>query len=543
MVDHVVDVHDITVTIKGRTILSNLSIQVEEGTFHGIIGPNGAGKTTLFNAIQGFRKPAQGSIELLGHSPYPRNLDLLTQIGIQPQRPAFFPHTTLREHLCAVADIYAVAASRVDDLIEALGLSHASRTRVEKLSGGERQRLAVATALVHRPAVLFLDEPTAGLDPEARAGLVSLLQSTDLLHMTTLYTTHHLDEAERLCDTVSIIENGRIIVSESPSTLIREADLGATVLLPNALHQADDIAALAGQSNVRVTRDGVSIRPTTQLACSPPCQTTTSTHAAPRSTKVASKTFTSNSQARIMSTKTRALTRVLLRDDLRDWSTLIFTFIFPSVLLVVLILTIADRVPGMDLTGEISSNVIAFGASFVGIFSGASHLATWRENGMFTVMRTFPLSSRTVLTCQARSGVVMLITQAALLVVVAVSMGMRLKVTALAAVIPLALGYLLFFTLGVLLGILLPAMAGVSMAANVIILGLGFLGGAIMPVTLLPHWAQIVAPWTPIYHLREAATMPLIGVGTWIKAGTGMAYLLGVTALLAIVSERTMRWE
>ncbi|GAE72291.1 ABC transporter [Cutibacterium acnes JCM 18916] len=91
MVDHVVDVHDITVTIKGRTILSNLSIQVEEGTFHGIIGPNGAGKTTLFNAIQGFRKPAQGSIELLGHSPYPRNLDLLTQIGIQPQRPAFFP--------------------------------------------------------------------------------------------------------------------------------------------------------------------------------------------------------------------------------------------------------------------------------------------------------------------------------------------------------------------------------------------------------------------------------------------------------------------
>ena len=98
-----------------------------------------------------------------------------------------------------------------------------------------------------------------------------------------------------------------------------------------------------------------------------------------------------------MSTKSRALTRVLLRDDLRDWSTLIFTFIFPSVLLVVLILTIADRVPGMDLTGEISSNVIAFGASFVGIFSGASHLATWRENGMFTVMRTFPLSSRTVL--------------------------------------------------------------------------------------------------------------------------------------------------
>lgn len=260
MAGHVIDVRNLTVSIKRKTILSNLNLTVEEGSFHGIIGPNGAGKSTLFNAIQGFRRPAKGTIELLGVSPYPRNIELLAKIGIQPQQSAFFPRTTLREHLRAVAAIHGAEAKRVDTLIEALDLGRAANTKVEGLSGGERQRLAVATAIVHRPKILFLDEPTAGLDPEARRSLVGLLQSTDLLEMTTLYTTHYLDEAERLCDTVSIVEQGRILTTASPSRLIAEANLGSTVILPNALHQADSAAAILGAEAVRVTRDGLEVR-------------------------------------------------------------------------------------------------------------------------------------------------------------------------------------------------------------------------------------------------------------------------------------------
>lgn len=260
MPDFAVEVDDLSVAIKKKPILSSLNLRVEEGAFHGIIGPNGAGKTTLFTTIQGFRKPDTGHVRVLGRNPFPRNVDLLANIGIQPQKSSFFPKTSLREHLTAVADILGTKRVHVDALIEALNLSSAADTKIEGLSGGERQRLAVATAITHKPKVLFLDEPTAGLDPEARRNLVDLLQSSDLLGMTTLYTTHFLDEAERLCDVVSILDEGKIIATRSPTQLIAEAQLGSTVLLPAALHQVDVVAAKMGAESVRITRDGLEVR-------------------------------------------------------------------------------------------------------------------------------------------------------------------------------------------------------------------------------------------------------------------------------------------
>ncbi len=260
MTDPIVDIRDMTVKIKGKTILDGINLEVEPGSFHGIIGPNGAGKTTLFTTIQGFCAPAHGTVRLLGQNPYPRNIGLLGQIGIQPQRSSFFPKTTLLEHLTVVAELQGAPQNRVSQLIEELNLMHAIKTKVEALSGGERQRLAVATAIIHQPKVLFLDEPTAGLDPETRRNLVSLLQSTDLDGVTTLYTTHFLDKAERLCKVVSIVDEGKILITESPRKLIEKAALGSTVLLPHALDQADIISAKFGESQVRVTQEGVAIR-------------------------------------------------------------------------------------------------------------------------------------------------------------------------------------------------------------------------------------------------------------------------------------------
>ena len=255
-----VSVSNLTVRIKNKTILSHLSLEVEEGAFHGVIGPNGAGKTTLFTVLEGLQKPVEGTVSVLGKTPYPRNLALLRQIGIQPQKSSFFPKTTLLEHLTAVADIYQVPRSRVDDLIDALKLDHVASNKVESLSGGEQQRLAIATAVVHHPRLLFLDEPTAALDPESRHDLVSLLKSSQQLAATVLYTTHHLDEAERLCSMVSILADKHILVTASPSKLIAQAEMESTILLPNALDHADQVAHLVGDDYVKVTPDGLTIR-------------------------------------------------------------------------------------------------------------------------------------------------------------------------------------------------------------------------------------------------------------------------------------------
>ena len=239
----------------------------------------------------------------------------------------------------------------------------------------------------------------------------------------------------------------------------------------------------------------------------------------------------------------RSLSRNLLKFDLRDWSTLIFTFIFPAALLIILVLTLGDAYDGMNLTGPISANVIAFGAAFVGIYAGASHLALWRENGMFNVLRNFPLSSNTVLGAQATAGTVLLLVQALLLFVIAIVMGTRPVATAPLALVPVILGYLLCFFLGVLLGIVVPSMAGVSMAATVIFIPLGMFGGAMMPMELMPEWVQTIGPFTPVYHMREAISMTLIGEGTWHDAGIGLGYLIGVGAVCGLLAQRTMRFK
>ncbi|RUP86795.1 ABC transporter ATP-binding protein [Dermabacter sp. HSID17554] len=249
---------ELTVTIGEKRILKDLNLDVEKGAFHGIIGSNGAGKTTLFDTLVGFRKATSGTVRLLDSNPWPRDPQLLRRIGIQHQSPAFFTKMTLVEHVRAVASIFDVPSAYVDEVLEALNLTAAAHTRCTKLSGGERQRLALASALVHRPEVLFLDEPTAGLDPAARKSLVELLRDTEFGTMTVLYTTHYLEEAERLCDVVSILDQGHVLVTDSPRSLITKANLGTTVLLPGALHQEQQVRALF--SGVEKGSDALLVR-------------------------------------------------------------------------------------------------------------------------------------------------------------------------------------------------------------------------------------------------------------------------------------------
>ncbi|MDR2379655.1 MAG: ABC transporter ATP-binding protein [Bifidobacteriaceae bacterium] len=236
--------HGLTKAYKTVTALKDVSIEIAPGEFYGLIGPNGAGKTTLMEILQGLLSPDAGTVRVLGGKPADRSPALLRRIGIQPQSTAFFTRATAREHLETLADIYRVDRRRVGATLETFGLSEAARTRVDRLSGGERQKLAVASAMLHDPEVLFLDEPTAAMDTESRAELVARLHQLRGSGITVLYTTHLLHEAERLCDRIAILDRGRVIANDTPAQLLADSDLPTRLILPLAVGRFDEIASL-----------------------------------------------------------------------------------------------------------------------------------------------------------------------------------------------------------------------------------------------------------------------------------------------------------
>ncbi|QUQ68533.1 ABC transporter ATP-binding protein [Kutzneria sp. CA-103260] len=212
----IIEIEDLRKRYGARQAVDGVTLSVDEGEFFGLLGPNGAGKSTLVEIVEGLRRADSGRVSVFGKSPWPRDLDLLARLGIQTQSSSFFVRHTAREHLRRVATLHRVSRDRADEVLKLVGLEDSADTRVEKLSGGQRQRLAIASALTHDPELLFLDEPTAALDPLARKQLWGLLKS---LPGTVVYTTHHLDEAEALCDRVAIIQNGRIVAVDTPAGL------------------------------------------------------------------------------------------------------------------------------------------------------------------------------------------------------------------------------------------------------------------------------------------------------------------------------------
>src|SRR5256885_576820 len=229
-------VQDIHKAYGDLKAVDGVSFQVAEGEFFGVLGPNGAGKPTTLEIIEGLREPDSGTVSLLGTSPFPRNLALLPRIGVQLQASSFFEKLTAREQLDTFASLYGVGGAKVSEMLELVGLTDKANTREDKLSGGQRQRLSIACALVHDPDVVFLVEPTAPLDPQARRNLWDVLRAIQARGKTILYTTHYIDEAEILCDRVAIMDHGRILAMDTPSTLVRGLEAATHILLePGAL--------------------------------------------------------------------------------------------------------------------------------------------------------------------------------------------------------------------------------------------------------------------------------------------------------------------
>ncbi len=246
----VIDAQDLRKRYIDIQAVDGVSFQVQRGEILGMLGPNGAGKTTTVEILEGLRKPDSGQAIVLGIDAARQPERLKQRIGVQLQSAALYPNLTVRE----LIDLFGAFYSRrrpTAELIEALDLGERRDAQTKVLSGGQRQRLSVALALVNEPELIFLDEPTTGMDPQARRSLWDLVTSLRERGTTVLLTTHYMEEAEHLCDRVAIMDHGRILELGSVKELVERRFQELSVRF-DAVPGLDDqhLSALPGVSRV-----------------------------------------------------------------------------------------------------------------------------------------------------------------------------------------------------------------------------------------------------------------------------------------------------
>src|SRR6202142_2690236 len=235
-----IQVSSIAKTYGTTVAVADVSFEVNEGEIFGLIGPNGAGKTTTMECVEGVRRPNRGAISILGLDPFRDVYRLQNRIGVQLQQAQLQKRIKVWEAVDLWASLYTKAVDG-DRLLEQLGLANKRSAWFMALSGGQKQRLFIALALINDPEVVFLDELTTGLDPQSRRAIWDLVRGIRERGKTVFLTTHLMEEAERLCDRVAIIEHGRIIDIDSPDRLVDRHCPERTVVLdtsdPNSVER------------------------------------------------------------------------------------------------------------------------------------------------------------------------------------------------------------------------------------------------------------------------------------------------------------------
>lgn len=214
-----VTVRDLVKTYGDRLAVNHLSLDVRHGETLALLGPNGAGKTTTVEILEGYRRPDGGLVRVLGLDPVLQGEQMKRRIGVMLQEGGLYPAITPPEALALFARFYPHPRD-IRELLELVGLREAATTRYRRLSGGQKQRLMLALALLPRPELLFLDEPTAGMDPQARRSTWDIIRGLHDEGATIVLTTHYLEEAERLADRVAIMDAGRLVALDSPDALV-----------------------------------------------------------------------------------------------------------------------------------------------------------------------------------------------------------------------------------------------------------------------------------------------------------------------------------
>lgn len=244
-----------------KVAVDELSLTVDRCSITAVLGPNGAGKTTTLETCEGYRKPQRGSVRVLGLDPVKQRRELLPRIGVMLQGSGAWSGVRAMEMLSHVARLHAHPLD-VEMLADRLGLHECGRTPYRRLSGGQQQRVGLAMALVGRPDIVFVDEPTAGMDPQLRRTTWELLEELRADGVTVVLTTHYMDEAERLADHIHIIDKGRLIASGSPLELTRggsTATIRLVVTRPFPPGAPESLRAALGEAIVVTQLDEVSL--------------------------------------------------------------------------------------------------------------------------------------------------------------------------------------------------------------------------------------------------------------------------------------------
>ncbi|GAC1381730.1 MAG: ABC transporter ATP-binding protein [Ktedonobacteraceae bacterium] len=248
-------VDNLSKSYGSRRVVDQLHFTVHRGEVFALLGPNGAGKTTTVETLEGYRRPDLGSVRVLGLDPIREARTLKPQIGVMLQQDGLYPGLTAREVLRLFASYYA-QPQHIDELLERVGLTASAKTRCRRLSGGQKRRLALAVALVGNPPLLFLDEPTAGMDPQARLATWEIIRTAKQHGATVLLTTHLMDEAERLADRVAIVDHGRLIALDTPAQLTGVQNATLVRFVAPAGLDCTRMAALPSAQKVEETRPG-----------------------------------------------------------------------------------------------------------------------------------------------------------------------------------------------------------------------------------------------------------------------------------------------
>ncbi len=243
------------------TAVNDVSFEIHSGEIFGLLGPNGAGKSTIIEILEGIRKPTQGTAQVLGYNVSQKSAKIHELIGVQLQSTTFFEELTSLEILQLFSSFYPNGRNP-RKMLQEVFLEDKAGTFPQNLSGGQRQRLALAAALINDPALLFLDEPTTGLDPQSRHMLWGIIEDTRAKGKSVLLTTHFMDEAQKLCDRIAIIDQGKIIALDTPARLIASLNIAASITAEFRCDSSDTIQLYKLQAipeTVQAQKTGFSI--------------------------------------------------------------------------------------------------------------------------------------------------------------------------------------------------------------------------------------------------------------------------------------------